>query len=135
MIEIVFGIVGLFIAGLTYKKTYLDKPKEEIEHFIVQFKATQSTSLKVRKELLEYAERNEAFKVDFIPGITIESYLVIMEESFKENLSNELLDKTLKLNPSKLLLSSMSDSLSKQLQELIQIEIMLKAARLHSKGT
>jgi hypothetical protein len=82
MIEIVIGILGLFIAGLTYKKTYLDKPKEEIEHFVIQFKATQSASLKVRKELREYAESNNAFDVNFLPGITVRNYLVMMEESF-----------------------------------------------------
>jgi len=48
MIEITIGILGLLIAWFTYQKTFLDKPKEEIEHFTIQFRATQTTSLKVR---------------------------------------------------------------------------------------
>jgi hypothetical protein len=47
MIGITIGILGLLIAWFTYQKTFLDKPKEEMEHLKIQFRATQTTSMEV----------------------------------------------------------------------------------------
>lgn len=132
MFEVAIGVLGLLIAGLTYKKTYLDRPKEELEHFILQFKATQSTSKKVRKQLQLYAEENNAYEQEIFGGITVRNYLIMMEESFDKNLSDDLLKEVLNLKPSKLLLISMTEGLNKQLDALILVRNLIDSSRYSS---
>lgn len=127
MIEIIIGVLGLLIAWFTYQKTFLDKPKEEIEHLIIQFRATQSTSLKVRNQLIELVNSQNIGENEIFSGVTFNTYIKLMTETYDKNLSDELLENTLKLNPSKAILKSMTNSLEKQLAELIQTENMIYA--------
>ncbi|WPQ61879.1 hypothetical protein SIO70_26305 [Chitinophaga sancti] len=127
MIEITIGVLGLLIAWFTYQKTFLDKPKEEIEHFILQFKATQATSVKVRNQLISLVDIQHIGESDIFQGVTFNTYIKLMKESYDKNLSDELLSNILTMNPSKAILKSMTDSLEKQLAELIQLETMIFA--------
>ncbi|TWR30410.1 hypothetical protein FPZ43_05570 [Mucilaginibacter pallidiroseus] len=131
MIETIIGLAGLLIAWLTYKKTYLDKPNEEIEHFVTQFKATQGMSVKVRQMLKQYADENKAYSLEIFNGITIQSYLIMMNDSFEKNLHDDLLKKTIQLNPSKIMLASMTKSLEEQLKALTQVESLIWSMKLH----
>jgi hypothetical protein len=127
MIEITIGVLGLLIAWFTYQKTFLDKPKEEIEHFLVQFKATQSTSIKVRNQLIAMVETQDIGEDEIFKGVTFNTYIKLMKETYDKNLSDELLSNVLGMNPSKVILKSMTDSLEKQLAELIQLETIIFA--------
>src|SRR5688572_29557987 len=106
MLEISIALVGLLLAWLTYKKTYLDSPSEEIEHFTLQFKATQSTSLKVREGLIKLSKEHDAGSVIMFAGMTIDSYIILMTETFEKNLSDELYNKVIASKPSKSILKS-----------------------------
>jgi Cdc6-like AAA superfamily ATPase len=125
MIEITIGLLGLLIAWFTYQKTFLDKPKEEIEHFVLQYKATQSTSVKVRNQLIALVDSQNIGDSEIFSGVTFNTYIRLMKETYDKNLSDELLGNMLKMNPSKAILKSITDSLEKQLAELIQLETMI----------
>lgn len=127
MIEITIGILGLLIAWFTYKKTFLDKPKEEIEHLKTQFGATQTTSMKVRNDLIRLSQQYGMGSNDLFLEMTIDNYIRLMEETYDKNLSDELLDKMLKLKPSRSILKSMINSLEKQHTELIMPETMVNS--------
>lgn len=125
MIEIAIGILGLLIAWFTYQKTFLDKPKEEIEHLKVQFRASQTTSMKVRTDLIRLSQVYGMGSSELFKGMTIDNYIGLMKETYEKNLSDELLDNMLKLKPSRSLLKSMINSLEKQHNELIRLESMV----------
>jgi len=130
MIEITIGILGLLIAWFTYQKTFLDKPKEEIEHFTVQFRATQTTSFKVRNDLTKLSKEYGLGSSELFPGMTIDRYIILLTDSYEKNLSDELLTKILETKPSRSLLKSMTSSLEKQLAELITLETGINAQLL-----
>lgn len=125
MIEITIGILGLLIAWFTYKKTFLDKPKEEIEHLIIQFRSTQATSMKVRNDLISISKKHSLGSSELFPGISIDAYVRLMDESYQKNLSDDRLSKTIELNPSKPILESMINSLERQHTELINMETII----------
>lgn len=127
MIEITVGILGLLIAWFTYQKTFLDKPKEEIEHLKIQFRATQNTSMKVRNDLIRLSQVYGMGSSELFQGITIDNYIRLMKEAYEKNLSDELLDNMLTLKPSRSLLKSMISSLEKQHSELIMLETMVNS--------
>lgn len=98
-LNILIGVVGLLLtlAGLiysrnTFQKEYVDKPNEEKQNLIIQFKATQSLSKKLYVDLLAVVERNNAFEQEAWPSITYRQYLEELENSHKTNLSDECLD-------------------------------------------
>jgi len=130
MIETTIGILGLLIAWFTYQKTFLDKPKEEIEHFTIQFRATQTTSVKVRNDLTKLSKEYGIGFSELFPGMIIDRYIILMTDSYEKNLSDELLTKILETKPSRSLLKSMTSSLEKQLAELITLETGINAQLL-----
>lgn len=130
MIEIIIGILGLFIAWFTYQKTFLDTPKEEIEHLTIQFKATQATSMKVRDNLIKLSTEYDMGSNELFPGMTIDYYIRLMTDSYEKNLNDKLLTEMLALKPSKSMLKSMISSLEKQHAELITLETGTNATLL-----
>lgn len=128
MIEITIGILCLLIAWFTYQKTFLDKPKEEIEHLKIQFRATQATSMKVRTDLIRLSQVYGMGSREFIAGITIDNYISLMKQTYEKNLSDEVLENVITSKPSRSLLKSMISSLEKQHAELITLETMVSSS-------
>ncbi|HET9055786.1 MAG TPA: hypothetical protein VFN30_02950 [Chitinophagaceae bacterium] len=128
--EIIIGIAGLLIAWLTYKKTFLSEPKEEKEHLLAQFLATQKISNQTKKNLIEFATANNAFDKELFPEVTYQSYITKMETSYNENLSDELFEKLKKMKLSKSNILSMTKSLERQFEALLQINTQVE---LHLK--
>ena len=122
MIEIIIGVLGLLIAWFTFQKTFLEKPKEEIEHLTIQFRATQTTSLKVQDNLKTLSEDYGMGANELFPGITIDQYIRLMTDSYEKNLSDKILSDILSSKPSRSILKSMITSLEKQHVELMTLE-------------
>ena len=51
VVEIAIGISALLVAIFTLKLQFFSRPKEELEHLQIQFKATQELSLQVLNDL------------------------------------------------------------------------------------
>ena len=51
VVEIAIGISALLVAIFTLKLQFFSRPKEELEHLQIQFKATQELSLHVLNDL------------------------------------------------------------------------------------
>ena len=128
MIEITIGILGLLIAWFTYQKTFLDKPKEEMEHLKIQFRATQATSMKVRTDLIRLPQVHGMGSTDLFAGITIDNYISLMKQTYEQNLSDGLLESVITSKPPRSLLKSVTSSLEKQHAELITLETMVNSS-------
>ncbi|WP_199119227.1 hypothetical protein [Pedobacter sp. ASV28] len=126
--EIAIAVIGLLIAWFTYQKTFLAKPKEEIENFIVHFRATQTMSKQVQQKLADFANANEAWDMDIFPNITYRMYIEAMKQAYGYNLSDQLLQKTLEAKPTKTLITSMTKSLETQLDELSRLDSRITMA-------
>lgn len=107
----VIGILGIVIAVLTFVFQFFSKPKKELHHLKIQFKATQKLSLQVQNELERYIFKYDAEDKYMFPGMTFKACLAEMKRSFKENLSDELLDGIESLKLSKTNIDSMNESL------------------------
>lgn len=122
----VIGILGVIIAILTFGLQFFSKPKEELEHLRIQFKATQKLSLQVQNELEQYIIKYDAENKYLFPGMTYKACLAEMRRAFKENLSDELFNKIESLKLSKTSIDSMNDSLKTQFSALSQIHSQLR---------
>ena len=120
------GVLGLLIAWLTYKKTFMSEHKEEREHLIIQFRATQRLSRQVQDELNAYAILHDAYGKEIFPNVTYQAYINAMHDTYSYNLSEELLQKVSNEKLPKLILQSMTKSLESQFEALLQIQTSLK---------
>lgn len=131
--EILIGVFGLAIAVLTFWYTFLRKPKEELEHLKIQFKATQNLSKELQKELEKLMENFDIGHEQIFRNVSYSDYLRELKESYQQNLSDELYQKISKTNLSKNLINSMIKSLENQFSEiqkiLIEVRIMNKQAK------
>jgi len=130
--EIAIGIIGLLIAWFTYQKTFLAKPKEEKEHLLSLFYATQKISKQVQEDLTQYAVQYNTLGIELYPGITYDIYISSMKDAYNTNLSDDLYNKIKNEKLTKSVISSMAKSLEKQLEslQLMQSEINMKVKQV-----
>lgn len=127
--EILIAILGLIVAIIALWYSHFRKPKEEFHHLKVQFRATQSMSKELQSELEDYINKTGSGDEFIFQNISYTSYLNVLKESYKENLSDDLLYRLDELNLSKSIIESMIKSLDKQFSELQQILIEIKIRR------
>lgn len=122
--EIVIAILSLLIAWFSYRKTFPAKPREEIENFVVYYRATQAMSRKVQQILKHYADNTTGgWDRQIFPDVTFRQYLSMIEQSYENNLSDKLLQDALEGKLSRNLLVSMTKNLETQLSELTKLVI------------
>lgn len=92
------------------------------------FKANQTLSLSIQKNLSEFIDKHNAFDLIAFPerSITFGHFLEQMKSEFAENLSDKLFLKLKKRKFSKPELTSSIDSLNKQNEALRLVDIDLK---------
>jgi hypothetical protein len=134
--ETVYGIATILatvIAWITLRKTFHSKPKEEIEHLVVQFRSTQRLSRETREIVIQCATQFDCWNENLMPGVTYSTYVDVMYKTYQENLSDELLEKLLNEQPNKSISKSMIRSLESQFDALSAIKSQMQLA-LSKKG-
>lgn len=124
--EIIIGILGLIIAWFTFKYTFFSKPIEELNHLKLQFRSNQKLSKEVQKELEDYIVKADAANNYIFPNITFQNYLKEIREAHAENLSDELYDKMSKLELPKSTIISMTKSLERQFEGLLDTQTKIR---------
>lgn len=115
-IPVILSIVIYFLSKNT---------NTERNHLLILFKANQRLSKKIQEELEKFIEEFNASNAIAFPerNITYGTWLELMSEEYKSNLSDELYDSVRKMKISKPALLSMTDSLNKQNEALRLLEI------------
>jgi len=92
--EILIGLAGLFIAWLTYHKTFNSTPDitEERNNLLAVFKVTQKLHLEVQSIIQKYIAENNGANHELYPNITFQQYLNIAREEFEKGLSEKVYD-------------------------------------------
>lgn len=126
---IVISIIGVLIAGWAIKLQFFSKPQEELDLLKLQFRTTQKLSLQVQKELEDLIIQYNGWYREMFPNITYGAYLEEMKSSYKKNLSDELLNNIVSLNPTKSTIMSMIKSLETQFEALNQVQSQLNILR------
>lgn len=131
--EILIGIFGLIIAIVTFWYSFFRRPKEELQHLKIQFKATQSISTELQSEIEKYINSTGHGDEIMFSNISYSSYLNTLKETYKENLSDELYNKLERLDLTKSVINSMIKSLESQFSALqhMLIEIKIKNNRIN----
>lgn len=124
--EIIIGVLGLVIAGLTFKYTFFSKPTEELNHLKLQFRSNQKLSQEVQKELEDYIIKANAADDFIFPNITFQNYLTEIRETHAENLSDKLYDKLNELTLPKSTILSMTKSLETQFAGLLETQTKIR---------
>lgn len=126
---IVISIIGVLIAGWAIKLQFFSKPQEELDLLKLQFRTTQKLSLQVQKELEDLIIQYNGWYREMFPNITYGAYFEEMKSSYKKNLSDELLNNIVSLNPTKSTIMSMIKSLETQFEALNQVQSQLNLLR------
>ena len=115
---------------------FVDKNiKAERKHLLVLFKSNQSLSKKIQEKLREFIAEFDASSAIAFPerNVTYGTWLEMMSEEYKANLSEELYEVAKKGKIPKPTLLSMIDSLNKQNEALrlmeIDMNLVIKKAR------
>ena len=82
--EIFIGIAGLFIAWLTYHKTFNTKPDEERNNLLGAFIATQKLHLEVQSIIQKYIDENNGAEHLLYPNITFQNISMLLKKSMKK---------------------------------------------------
>jgi len=122
---ILIGIISALIAIFAIKLQFFSKPKEELNHLKVQFKATQQLSLEFQKKLENYIKENNASDKEMFTGIKFKTYLEDMKLSYQKNLSDKLFGELDTLDLTKSTIISMTKSLEEQSGALSQLQAQL----------
>lgn len=118
LITFLCTIVGVYIAFLTYKKTFPDQSEEEIEYLISRYVFARDFNKKMIKTLNNYTSDNHCHDQHFMQGITFQKAIFILDEAQDKifNLENDelFIVKNLSKSPSRNI---------KNLQDLIDAHI------------
>lgn len=129
IIPIIIALVSIGLTLWTIKMQFFSKPKEELEHVRIQFKATQNLSLQIQDDLERLIAQYNAGKCKMVSGFTYETCLEEMKSTFKTNLTDEVLEKLVSQNPSKPTILSVIKSLEVQHENLMQLQVNLNLIR------
>lgn len=124
--EKIIAILGLIIAWLTFKYSFLSKPKEEFNHLKLQFRTNQKLSQEVQKQLENYIVKANAGDDFLLPNVTFKNYLTEIKEAHSENLSDKLYNQLDNLDLPKSAILSMTRSLETQFNGLLEIQTKLR---------
>jgi hypothetical protein len=108
---------------------YLSLGLKSGKKFLIRlFKANQTLSLSIQKNLSEFIDKNNAYNSIAFPerNITYGHFLEQMKTEFNMNLSESLFTKLKKSKLSKVELTSLIDSFNKQNEALRLIDVDLK---------
>lgn len=124
-IGLIFGIIGAIASIYTildYRKNHVEKPNEEKKNLLIQFRSNQRLSQELKGQLQDYAAANLAYHEHIYPGITYSEYIKALEDSLNTNLSDELYERTAKLELTTSNIQSMLKSLEAQFNALIEVQ-------------
>jgi D-hexose-6-phosphate mutarotase len=90
--EILIGIAGLFIAWLTYHKTFNSTPNttEERNNLLAVFITTQKLHLEVQSIIQKYIDDNNGAEHLLYPNITFQQYLNVAKVEYEKGLSDKI---------------------------------------------
>lgn len=129
---IIGGVAGIY-AILDHRKKNIQEPKEELEHLIIQFKATQRQSRKLVERLKTFAIQHDAWDMDFMPMLTFRTCIVGLEDSLNGNLSDDRLTDMHDLTLTSPNIQSMVRSLETQFNSLLELEGRLKILQINNR--
>lgn len=91
LITFLCTIIGVYIAFLTYKKTFSDQSKEDIEYLVSRYVFARDFDKKMLKTLNNYASDNQSLDLHFMQGITFQKAIFILDEAHDKifNLEND----------------------------------------------
>lgn len=124
------GGIASILAILAFRNDHSKRPNEEHEFLIVQFRSTRSLSLSVSEKIEEYCKKNNAYEKLMFENVTFKQYLKLLEYSQENDLSEDLLKKTIKLPLTSPMINSMVKSLENQFNDLLKIENLIKSQLL-----
>lgn len=90
--EILISIAGLFIAWLTYHKTFNSTPNttEERNNLLAVFITTQKLHLEVQSIIQKYIDDNNGAEHLLYPNITFQQYLNVAKVEYEKGLSDKI---------------------------------------------
>lgn len=124
--EILFGVITVIIGIITLWLTFFRKPKKELAHLKLIFKATQQLSLEVIEELSAFIEKHDVGEQIIFEGIKFNDYFDELKRSCENYLSDELYSELDTLGLEKPTIESMIKSLEKQSEGLADIKLRIR---------
>lgn len=132
--EILIGIIGLWIAIATYNKSFPSKPPEPIEekaNLLVNYKMTQTLSLEVQNLILQYINKGYGNNLMY-ENCTFNQFLQLAKDEFDKSLSDKLYNELKKMSLSKSNIESMLKMIETQNKALTELRNQMMVLNLNS---
>jgi len=133
-LEIALAVLTIIIGILQIIPQYTSKPKEEHENLKILFKSTQNISKRIQIKIENYISKHDNPNELLFENVSFESYLNLLRDSYHEFLNNNLYSKIEDNNYSKSTIKSMTKSLETQINNLLEIENLVKLSEMRKNN-
>lgn len=112
------------IVYLVYQFHYLPKiqRRDALENLTALFMLSRGKAEKLANELLSYSVQNGCFYSDFLPNVSFHAQMMQLQHLIISDLTDEVLEKMLKMATTDYLIATAVDSLNKQILSFTQLE-------------
>jgi hypothetical protein len=132
-IEVIIGIIGLFIALAAYiqaqkpQEIKLPEPKEEMDNLKAHFLMNQKLSIEIQNLLEKYIIENQADEKLFFENMTFSKYLNFVKSEHENCLSEKIYQTLSEPIYTRSNIESMLTSLHNQNTNLMMVKNMIKS--------
>lgn len=125
------GLLALYgVSG--YIRKHIQKPRELKEALALQFRANQKIVKDFRKNLVQYAEQNNAYDHQFTRDTTFNSYIALLDETLRSGLSDQALDRVIRKKLPVDTLRLMAANLNEQCTSLLTVKFYFEQSFLNA---
>lgn len=78
---LIIGVVGLIIAYITFKNTYIKEPKEDLTYLIDQFNFAERSTLELISAIEVYASENNCYQIELMQGLSFQQSITFLKNA------------------------------------------------------
>lgn len=125
LITFICTIIGAYVAILTYKKTFPDQAKEDVDYLVSRYLFAKDLNKKILDTLNNYASNNQSYDQHFMQGITFQKAIYLLEDVQNKifNLENDqLLTVEMLSNNTSKNIKGLQDTLDTHIKHLCEVQ-------------
>lgn len=125
LITFICTIIGVYVAILTYKKTFPDQSKEEVEYLVSRYLFAKELNKKILDMLNNYASNNQSYDEHFMQGITFQKAIYLLEDVQSKIFNSEndqLLTVEMLSNNTSKNIKGLQDTLDTHIKHLCEVQ-------------
>ncbi len=122
----IIGIFGFIIAYLTYKKSFINEPKENASFIIQQHEFAERSTKELIVEIEEYAILNNVLDKHFMQGLTFRESITFLQNASNKIFTTEIAQDLRQSQSGKLATENLAKSIGAHIKHVQEIRTHFK---------